>query len=117
MRQHVVIRQESYVAGTREHPKVGIFTQTHASRPPVPWGKLGVGDLVSMKWSGGPIGVGGGPNLLLAEVVRVDSLDLVGRDDRYPHVVLDHQRRQFLAVDQDDASWQIPDERPRVGGE
>ena len=53
--QHVVIRQESYVAGTRERPEVGIFTQTHASRPPVPWGKLGVGDLVYMKWSGGPI--------------------------------------------------------------
>ena len=53
--QHVVIRQESYVAGTRECPEVGIFTQTHSSRPPVPWGKLGVGDLVYMKWSGGPI--------------------------------------------------------------
>jgi len=53
--QHVVIRQESYVAGTRERPEVGIFTQTHASRPPVPWGRLGVGDLVYMKWSGGPI--------------------------------------------------------------
>jgi hypothetical protein len=53
--QHVVIRQESYVAGTRERPEVGIFTQTHSSRPPVPWGKLDVGDLVWMKWSGGPI--------------------------------------------------------------
>ena len=53
--QHVVIRQESYVAGTRERPEVGIFTQTHSSRPPVPWGKLSVGDLVWMKWSGGPI--------------------------------------------------------------
>jgi len=52
---HVVIRKESYVAGTRERPEVGIFTQTHSSRPPVPWGKLGVGDLVYMKWSGGPI--------------------------------------------------------------
>ena len=52
---HVVIRQESYVAGTRERPEVGIFTQTHASRPPVPWGKRGVGDLVWMKWSAGPI--------------------------------------------------------------
>jgi 5-methylcytosine-specific restriction endonuclease McrA len=52
---HVVIRQESYVAGTRERPEVGIFTQTHTSRPPVPWGKIGAGDLVWMKWSGGPI--------------------------------------------------------------
>jgi len=38
--QHVVICQESYVAGTRERPEVGIFTQTHSSRPPVPWGAL-----------------------------------------------------------------------------
>jgi hypothetical protein len=53
--QHVVIRQESYVAGTRERPEVGIFTQTRTSRPPGPWGKLGVGDLVWMKWSGEPI--------------------------------------------------------------
>src|SRR4051794_5755314 len=52
---HVVIRQESYVAGTRERPEVGIFTQTHTSRPPVPWGKISTGDLVWMKWSGGPI--------------------------------------------------------------
>ena len=40
MLQHVVICQESYVAGTRERPEVGIFTQTHSSRPPVPWGAL-----------------------------------------------------------------------------
>jgi hypothetical protein len=53
--QHVVIRQEGYVAGTRDRPEVGIFTQTHTSRRPVPWGKLSVGDLVWMKWSGGPI--------------------------------------------------------------
>src|SRR5262245_19803795 len=51
---HIVIRQESYVAGTRERPEVGVFTQTHASRPPVPWDKLSAGDLVCMKWSGGP---------------------------------------------------------------
>ena len=50
-----MIRQESYVAGTRERPEVGIFTQTHISRPPVPWDKLAVGDLVWMKWTGGPI--------------------------------------------------------------
>src|SRR5215207_3213742 len=55
VQQNVVIRQASYVAGTRERPEVGIFTQTHAARPPVPWGKLDVGDLVWMKWSGGPI--------------------------------------------------------------
>jgi hypothetical protein len=55
VQQHVVIRQPSYVAGTRERPEVGIFTQTHAARPPVPWDKLAVGDLVWMKWAGGPI--------------------------------------------------------------
>ena len=55
MSAHVVIRRDSYVAGTRERPEVGIFTQTHTSRPPVPWGKIGAGDLVWMKWSGGPI--------------------------------------------------------------
>ena len=53
VQQHVVIRQECDVAGTRERSEVGIFTQTHAARPPVPWGKLGVGDLVWMKWSPG----------------------------------------------------------------
>ena len=55
MTQHVVIRREEYVAGTAERPKVMVFTQTHASRPPVPWGKIRVGDVVWMKWSGGPI--------------------------------------------------------------
>jgi hypothetical protein len=30
--QHVVIRQESYVAGTRERPEVGVFTQARARR-------------------------------------------------------------------------------------
>ena len=55
MSAHVVIRRDNYVAGTRERPEVGIFTQTHTSRPPVPWGKIGAGDLVWMKWSGGPI--------------------------------------------------------------
>lgn len=55
MPQHVVIRRESYVAGTREQPEVGIFTQTHSSRPPVPWGRTAVGDTVWMKWSVGPI--------------------------------------------------------------
>jgi hypothetical protein len=52
---HVVIRRDSYVAGTQDRPEVGIFTQTHTSRPPVPWGKVAVGDSVWMKWSGGPI--------------------------------------------------------------
>jgi hypothetical protein len=55
MTAHVVIRRESYVAGTWERPEVGIFTQTHISRPPVPWGRIARGDTVWMKWSGGPI--------------------------------------------------------------
>lgn len=55
MMQHVVIRREEYVGGTRERPEVGVFTQTHSARPPVPWGRIAVGDRVWKKWSGGPI--------------------------------------------------------------
>jgi hypothetical protein len=55
MTQHVVIRVDEYVAGSSEKPEVKVFTQTHASRPPVPWGKLAIGDTVWMKWSSGPI--------------------------------------------------------------
>jgi len=55
MPAHVVIRRDNYVAGTRERPEVGIFTQTHTARPPVPWGRIDAGDPVWMKWSGGPI--------------------------------------------------------------
>ena len=54
-RQHVAIRREDYVAGTREHPEVGVFTQTHSARPPVPWGRIAPGELVWMKWAGGPV--------------------------------------------------------------
>ena len=53
--QHVVIRRDDYVSGTRDRPEVGVFTQTHATRPPVPWGKIASGDVVWMKWAGGPI--------------------------------------------------------------
>lgn len=55
MTEHVVIRQERSVAGTREHPEVGVFTQTHGGRHPGPWGRIAMGDRVWMKWSGGPI--------------------------------------------------------------
>ena len=55
MTQHVVIRVPEYVAGSSNKPEVMVFTQTHASRPPVPWGRLKVGETVWMKWSGGPI--------------------------------------------------------------
>jgi hypothetical protein len=54
-REHLVIRREDYVAGTRERPEVGIFAQTHSARPPVPWGRIGAGEKVWMKWSGGPV--------------------------------------------------------------
>jgi hypothetical protein len=55
MRQHIVIRREKYVAGTRDRPEVGVFTQTHTARPPVPWGRIAAGDKVWMKWSAGLI--------------------------------------------------------------
>ena len=55
MGRHLVIRREEYVAGTRERPEVGIFTQTHQRRPTVPWNRVGVGEAVWMRWSGGPI--------------------------------------------------------------
>jgi hypothetical protein len=55
MTQHVVIRVPEYVAGSSNKPEVKVFSQTHASRPPVPWGRLKVGETVWMKWSGGPI--------------------------------------------------------------
>lgn len=54
-REHLVIRREDYVAGTRERPEVGIFTQTHSARQPVPWGRIGAGEKVWMKWAGGPV--------------------------------------------------------------
>jgi hypothetical protein len=55
MVEHIVIRREEYVAGTRHRPEVGIFTQTHSRKHPIPWGRITIGDLVWMKWSGGPI--------------------------------------------------------------
>src|SRR5262249_12475071 len=36
-------------------PEVGIFTQTHTQRPPVPWDQISIGELVWMKWKGGPV--------------------------------------------------------------
>jgi hypothetical protein len=52
---HVAIRREEYVSGTRDRPKIGIFTQAHQTRHPVPWGQIAIGDTVWTKWSGGPI--------------------------------------------------------------
>ena len=54
-RQHLVIRREDYVAGTRERPEVGVFTQTHSGRHPVPWGQISARERVWMKWAGGPV--------------------------------------------------------------
>jgi hypothetical protein len=53
--EHVAIRREEYVSGTRDRPEVGIFTQSHQTRHPVPWGQVSIGDMVWMKWAGGPI--------------------------------------------------------------
>ena len=55
MAEHVAIRREEYVAGTRERPEVGVFTQTNKLRHPVPWGRIAIGERVWMKWSAGPI--------------------------------------------------------------
>ena len=32
-----------------------MFTQTHSTRRPVPWGHINPGETVWMKWCGGPI--------------------------------------------------------------
>ena len=32
-----------------------MFTQTHVSHRPIPWGQISVGDTVWMRWSDGPI--------------------------------------------------------------
>ena len=53
--QHIVIRREDYVVGTVEGPQVGVFTQTNEYRRPTPWDRISIGDIVWMKWSGGPI--------------------------------------------------------------
>jgi hypothetical protein len=55
VREHIVIRRPEFVAGTRERPEVGVFTQTHSTRHPVPWGKIAIGEPVWMKWTGGPV--------------------------------------------------------------
>jgi hypothetical protein len=54
-RAHVVIRRADYVAGSAKRPEVGVFTQAHTGRPPVPWGRIATGETVWMKWTNGPI--------------------------------------------------------------
>jgi hypothetical protein len=53
MREHLCIRREEWVAGTATQPEVGVFTQTSEHRRPVPWGRIGTGEVVWMKWSAG----------------------------------------------------------------
>ena len=55
MRQHVAIRQRQHVGGPLARLEVGILCQTHVTRRPVPWGRVSTGDLVWVKWGGGPI--------------------------------------------------------------
>jgi hypothetical protein len=53
--EHVSIRDPSYVAGTNDHPEVGVFVQTHTRHKPLSNQKLCVGQTVWMKWVSGPI--------------------------------------------------------------
>ena len=55
MRHHIAIRRPEYVHGGREKPEVTVFTQTHQTRHPDPWGRISLGDTVWMKWQSGPI--------------------------------------------------------------
>lgn len=55
MTQHIVIRRENFVAGSKKRPETMVFTQTAKKRRPVPWGRINTGEIVWMKWSGGPI--------------------------------------------------------------
>lgn len=55
IREHLCIRRPEYVAGTSTRPEVGVFTQTAVGRKPVPWGRIGAGETVWMKWTGGPV--------------------------------------------------------------
>ena len=55
MREHICIRKPEWVAGTRERPEVGVFTQTAKGKRPTPWENIAVGETVWMKWSGGPV--------------------------------------------------------------
>lgn len=55
MREHICIRKPEWVAGTRERPEVGVFTQTAKGKRPAPWDNIAVGETVWMKWSRGPV--------------------------------------------------------------
>lgn len=53
--QHVVIRQQNYVAGSTEKPEVKVFMQTNIKTKPIDTSRLKRNQTVWMKWSGGPI--------------------------------------------------------------
>ena len=55
MSEHLVIRREQFVAGSKKRPETMVFTQTAIKRRPVPWGRINTSEIVWMKWSGGPI--------------------------------------------------------------
>lgn len=52
---HLAIRDPNYVAGTSERPEVAIFSQARSDYPPLPDRRMAPGQLVWMKWTGGPI--------------------------------------------------------------
>jgi hypothetical protein len=52
---HVAIRDPRYVAGTADRPEIGVFCQTDARRAPLQEGLLRPGQVVYMKWAGGPV--------------------------------------------------------------
>lgn len=53
--QHLVIRRMQDALGSAERPEIGLFTQTHTTQHPLPWGQVAVRDRVWLKWSGGPV--------------------------------------------------------------
>lgn len=52
---HIAIRHLEYMAGSREQPELGVLVQTHAGRPPVPWGQISPGEEVRLKLANGPV--------------------------------------------------------------
>jgi hypothetical protein len=54
-RLHIVIRHLEFLAGSRERPELGVFAQTHAGRPPVPWGQIAPSEPLLVKLADGPI--------------------------------------------------------------
>ncbi|MCK4456272.1 MAG: hypothetical protein KAW39_00875 [Thermoplasmata archaeon] len=53
--EHVVIRRVEFVAGTKEEPEASVYVQANRKKPPLKTDLFRVGQVVWMKWSGGPI--------------------------------------------------------------